>query len=175
MQILSRWTLCKKDFGGRPRHDKTGGIAAVTHEDRSPAATVERELTFLARTLEALQRKRAYPLERSEFLILRTLAEDGRQGVGRLAKRLLLDDSTMTRQVAALEQKGLVARATDPTDRRVGLIAATEAGAAAMNEMLATRLARVESYLADWRPAERQTFGRLLARLNAALAESLNE
>jgi len=140
-----------------------------------PAATVERELMFLARTLEAVQRKRAYPLERSEFIILRMLTEDGAQGVGRLAKRLLLDDSTMTRQIAALEQKGLVARSANPSDRRVGLIAATDAGAAATTEMLAMRLARVETYLADWRPAERQTFGRLLARLNAALADSLIE
>ncbi len=93
---------------------------AVVAEGGSPAAAVERELMFLARTLEAVQRKRAYPLERSEFIILRTLAEDG---------------------------------------------------AAAMNEMLAMRLARIETYLADWRPAERQTFGRLLAKLNTALAE----
>ena len=154
---------------------KPAEIAVVADEGRSPGATVERELMFLARTLEAVQRKRAYPLERSEFIILRALAEDGAQGVGRLAKRLLLDNSTMTRQIAALEQKGLVTRAADPSDRRVGLIAATEAGAAAMNEMLAMRLARVETYLADWRPAERQVFGRLLARLNTALAESLNE
>jgi DNA-binding MarR family transcriptional regulator len=154
---------------------KPAEIAVVADDGGSAAATVERELMFLARTLEAVQRKRAYPLERSEFIILRILAEDGAQGVGRLAKRLLLDDSTMTRQIAALERKGLAARTPDPSDLRVGLIGATDAGAAAMNEMLATRLARVETYLSDWRPPERRAFGRLLARLNAALADSLSE
>lgn len=154
---------------------KPAQIAVVADKGGSPAVAVERELMYLARTLDAVQRKRAYPLERSEFIILRILSEDGAQGVGKLAKRLLLDDSTMTRQIAGLEQKGLVARTADPSDRRVGLIAATDAGAAAMEKMLAMRVARVETYLADWRPAERQTFGRLLARLNAALADSLSE
>jgi len=154
---------------------KPAEIAISADEGRSPAAAVERELMYLARTLDAVQRKRAYPLERSEFIILRILSEDGAQGVGKLAKRLLLDDSTMTRQIAGLEQKGLVARTADPSDRRVGLTGATDAGAAAMEEMLAIRVARVETYLADWRPAERQTFARLLARLNAALADSVSE
>ncbi len=139
------------------------------------AATVERELMFLNRTLEALQRKRRYPLERAEFLILRTLSEGGAETVGGLAKILLLDDSTMTRQVAALEGKALVTRTPNPADRRAGLIAATPQGEALMHDMLALRHERVQSYLADWQPAEREIFGRLLGRLNAKLVEALGE
>ena len=139
------------------------------------AADIERELLLLGRTLEALQRKRRYPLERAEFLILRTLAEGGAATVGGLARVLLLDDSTMTRQIATMAKKGLVSRRANPADRRAGLIAATAEGAALMEDMLALRRARVGRYLADWQPEERETFGRLLGRLNAKLADALGE
>ncbi len=137
--------------------------------------TVERELMFLSRALEALQRKRTYPLERAEFIILRTLTEGGGGTVGSLAKTLLLDDSTMTRQIAVLADKGLVVRRPDPADRRAGLIAATDKGEAMMQDMLALRRARVARYLADWRPAERKQFGKLLGRLNATFVAALGE
>jgi DNA-binding MarR family transcriptional regulator len=139
------------------------------------AATVEHELMFLSRTLEALQRKRRYPLERAEFIILRTLSEGGAATVGGLAKVLLLDDSTMTRQVAVLEGKGLVKRAPNPMDRRAGLIAVTPRGEAMMRDMLALRRERVGLYIADWQPSERAAFGVLLGRLNARLVEALGE
>ena len=138
-------------------------------------ARVERELMFLNRTLEALQRKRRYPLERAEFIILRTLAEGGAATVGGLARLLLLDNSTMTRQVAALAGKGLVKRTPNPADRRAGLIAATAQGEALMGDMLALRCERVGRYTADWRADERDAFGRLLGRLNAKLVEALGE
>ena len=44
-----------------------------------------------------------------------------------------------------------------------------------MQDMLALRRARVGRYIADWRPDERETFGRLLGRLNAKLVEALGE
>ncbi len=150
----------------------TGGGQAHGDPD---VALVERELMFLNRALEALQRKRHYPLERAEFLILRTLSEGGAMTVGGLARVLLLDDSTMTRQVATLAKKGFVQRTRDPGDRRTGLIAATAAGAGLMRDMLALRHARVERYIAEWRPAERKAFGRLLGRFNARLVEALSE
>ncbi len=139
------------------------------------AAAIERELMFLSRALEALQRKRRYPLERAQFIILRTLAEGGAATVGGLARVLLLDDSTMTRQVAALTARGLVKRTPNPADRRAGLIAATRRGEALMEDMLALRRERVGRYTADWKPAEREAFGRLLGRLNARLVEALGE
>jgi DNA-binding MarR family transcriptional regulator len=137
-------------------------------------AAIEHELVTLARVLEAAQRKRAYPLERAEFIILRRLVEAGPQNVGALARALLLDGSTMTRQVAVLEEKGLVERRPDPADRRAGLVAATPAGESAMAEMRDLRAGRISDYVATWTEAERRTLARLLARLNATLIESLS-
>ncbi len=149
--------------------------AGEKDRQETDAAAVERELMFLNRTLEALQRKRRYPLERAEFLILRTLGEGGAVTVGGLARVLLLDDSTMTRQIAALVRKGLVARTPNPADRRAGLIAATAKGARLMRDMLALRRERVARYIGDWRPEERESFGRLLGRFNARLVETLGD
>ncbi len=145
--------------------------------DNAPdaAAVVEHELMVLDRMLEALQRKRRYPLERAQFLILRTLTEGGAATVGGLAKVLLVDDSTMTRQVAVLADKGLIRRTQDPVDRRAGLIAVTPKGRTLMQDMLALRRARVGRYIADWRPAERTMFGTLLGRFNARLVDALGE
>jgi DNA-binding MarR family transcriptional regulator len=153
---------------------KAAGRAGGEPRVSAGAAAIEHELVTLARVLEAAQRKRAYPLERAEFIILRQLAEAGPQSVGTLARTLLLDDSTMTRQVAALEEKKLVARRPDPSDRRAGRVAATAAGQKAMAEMRDLRAARIAGYVADWTEAERQTLAGLLARLNATLIESLS-
>jgi DNA-binding MarR family transcriptional regulator len=155
---------------------KAGTAAFVGGAARaSPGvAAIEHELATLARVLEAAQRKRAYPLERAEFIILRRLVEAGPQNVGALARALLLDGSTMTRQVAVLEEKGLVERRPDPADRRAGLVAARPAGERAMAGMRDLRAARISSYVAGWTEAERRTLGRLLARLNATLTEELS-
>lgn len=147
----------------RKNQASTPGVAAIEHE-----------LVTLARVLEAAKRKRAYPLERAEFIILRRLAEVGPQNVGALARALLLDDSTMTRQVASLEEKKLAERRPDPADRRAGLIAVTPAGERAMREMRDLRAARISGYVAGWTEAERRTLGNLLARLNATLIEELS-
>ena len=148
---------------------------AGTNSADEAAVAIERELTYLSRALEALQRKRSYPLERAAFIILRTLSEGGSQSVGRLARALLLDDSTATRQVAAMEEKGFVVKVPDPADRRAGLVSVTLAGEAAMRDMLALRQDRVSRYVGDWAPADRQAFGRLLERFNARLVEALGE
>lgn len=77
--------------------------------------------------------------------------------------------------MAALEGKGLVKRAPNPADRRAGMPAATEQGEALMLEMLTLRRERVGRYIADWRPSEREAFGRLLGLFNARLVEALGE
>lgn len=156
---------------------KAGGRAAPGRgAEKVPpgVAAIEHELMTLARVLEAAQRKRRYPLERAEFIILRRLSEAGPQNVGGLARALLLDDSTMTRQVASLMDKGLAERRADPADRRAGLIAVTPAGEKAMAEMRDLRAARIAGYVAGWTEAERRMLADLLARLNTTLIGELS-
>ena len=51
---------------------------------------------------------------------------------------------TLTKIVAALEEKGLVARHTDPADRRVSRVEATAAG----SQLLTRSRSRLDAYLA---------------------------
>jgi DNA-binding MarR family transcriptional regulator len=77
-------------------------------------------------------------LEESEFACCgitlsqcQTLVEIGGAGalsLGELGKRMNLDDSTTSRAVSNLVQKGLCERETDPADRRYVAIKLTEGG-----------------------------------------------
>ena len=138
-----------------------------------PIEIAEQELVLLTRLLEAAQRRRSYPLERAHYLVLSTLDEAGPQSVGGLAGRLALDDSTMTRQVAAMERSGLLEKVPNPADGRGTLIHATPAGDAAMRSMRAMRCDRVARLLRDWPAAERCQLARLLERFNASLLDYL--
>ncbi|NVO15965.1 MAG: MarR family transcriptional regulator [Rhodoplanes sp.] len=126
----------------------------------------------MARSMEAINRKRAYPLERAHYLLLLRLA-DGPRSIGSLATGLALDDSTVTRQVAAMEKAGLVKRHTNPADRRSALIEPTPEGSARAQGMRNLRLARIAALFASWEEADRAALANLLARVNRQLAETL--
>lgn len=129
---------------------------------------LEREFAYLARRLEANTRLRKYPLDRAHYLLLLKLAE-GPQSIGTLASALDLDSSTVTRQIAAMQQRGYVKKSLNPTDRRETLVARTRAGTKAVETMRAERRQRIATIFADWSEADRTIFTALLARANAAL------
>lgn len=90
--------------------------------------------------------------------------------VASLATHQLVDPSVVSRQVAALEKLGLIARRTDPDDGRASLISLTEAGVDKLTEVRRMHLAAVVDSMQDW-PVER--ISRLaddLADLGAASA-----
>jgi len=64
---------------------------------------------------------------------------------------------SMTRIVAALEERGLVQRSAHPTDRRQVILAPTEAGAGIIRESRRVREAWLAKQLAGLTPAERAT------------------
>ena len=98
-------------------------------ESRTAAKELELALALLARSMEAIYRLRRYPLERSHHLMLRSLGEGPRRSRD-LADVLLLDHSTIARQVGALEKLGLARRKPDPDDGRSIFVAATAKGEA---------------------------------------------
>lgn len=83
--------------------------------------------------------------------VLRVLAEAGRLRMADIAARMAVVPRSATDQVDALEQAGLAARTTDPTDRRSVLVELTPAGedvlrrmGAARHQAAATVFARLE-------------------------------
>lgn len=108
-------------------------------------------------------------LERSAYLLLKKLREEGPSAIGAVAEAFQLDVSTVSRQVSALEAKGLIRRYPDPKDARVNLIEMTSAGAQALDDALTKRLASYEDMLSDWTEDELHVFSTLLSRLNRAI------
>ncbi len=135
---------------------------------------LERELAFFARRLEAVHRKRGYPLERAHYLLLLQLRE-GPASVTDLAHHLDLDDSTVTRQIAAMQRRRLIRRVKNPADGRSTLIERTRLGAESAETMRLARLGRIETLFGAWKQADRDKFAQMLAQVNLALSDSLKE
>lgn len=108
-------------------------------------------------------------LDRSGYLLARTLHGRGATTIGALAAELGLDATTVTRQVAAMDADGLVRRSRDPHDGRACLVELTDEGVARMREVRAAREERVARLLHDWTDDDRRELGALLARFNAAI------
>ena len=69
----------------------------------------------------------------------------------------------------ALEEAGLAARRTDPSDRRASILDLSEEGRDVLERTRAHRRERLEIVLSDWSDEERAEFGRLLGRFNASV------
>src|SRR4051794_32042767 len=74
-------------------------------------------------------------VDRAAYLTLARLSDLGTARMSELAALLGLDLSTVSRQVRALEELGLVGRTSDPEDRRAYLLEPTESGRAMVTEV----------------------------------------
>jgi DNA-binding MarR family transcriptional regulator len=80
---------------------------------------------------------RRHGLRATQFTLLATLALKGGQTVGQLAEFVCADRTTMTRNVALAEERGLVAVKGDARDGRVRLATITARGREALDAALA--------------------------------------
>lgn len=133
-------------------------------------AEIERHVALLVRLADPpLPDDAAPPLERSAYLILGWLRENGAANISRLADELRLDGSTMTRQVIAMERAGLVRRGRDPRDGRVTVVASTAQGRAQLARMRELRREGFARVLAAWSAAELSALSEQLGGLTDAL------
>ncbi|MGW8061519.1 MarR family winged helix-turn-helix transcriptional regulator [Streptomyces ziwulingensis] len=134
---------------------------------------LERELTVLLRRARANQGEMArevHPdLESSAYGLLVRLGEYGGQRATELAAYIGVGKATMSRQLRALEELGLVAREPDPADGRAWLITLTPEGQARVGRVREARRARYAGRLADWDPREVTELARLLRELNRGM------
>lgn len=147
----------------------------TTDVETDSVDVIEREIGQFARVLEAMQRRRNYPLDRAQYLLLRVLETRGPTSTSALADLLLLDDSTVTRQIATMEEANLVARQPNPNDKRSSLIHATKHGLGVARKMRNMRLTRIAHLVGNWTDNERDMLAHLLEKLNGALKRSLSE
>ena len=134
-----------------------------------PISTVEREFGTLMMHMTRYKHQVAgNRIDRMALMVLGTLGYCGPSRLTTVAERTGLDPSTVSRQVADLEKAGLLARDTDPEDRRAILLKATAEGQQLLDRLSHGRRRRIERLLSDWHPDDIVTFGRLLGQLNAA-------
>src|SRR5439155_18701559 len=89
---------------------------------------IQREMTVFARRARASAGRMHPELSLVSYTLLGHLEESGGCRATDLAAHYALDKSTVSRQVAALEQARLIERRLDPDDHRVQVLHLTEAG-----------------------------------------------
>jgi DNA-binding MarR family transcriptional regulator len=136
-------------------------------EKDTPLGIIEHEISLLVRRAQSADLKTG-KLDRSAYLLLGELDENGPRTISALAEKFQLDISTISRQTAALEAKELVERLTDPADARVSLLQITQLGHSLFHEVRQARLDRYAKLFKDWSPEELRQFGEFLMRLNRA-------
>jgi DNA-binding MarR family transcriptional regulator len=122
------------------------------------------------RQRERLNRAAGLPVTAAANSLLRVISRHGPIVLGDLAARVGLDQSTVSRQVGALEQLGLLDRSPDPGDRRSSLIALSTEGRHVLDRVRAVARNDYDAALADWSDDDRATFVSLLDRFRRALA-----
>ena len=152
--------------GGR----REGAPDALPSGADRPFLALERELTVLLRRARASQGEMArevHPdLESAAYGLLVRLDECGRQRATALAGYIGVGKATMSRQLRALEELGLVAREPDPADGRASLVALTDEGRRRVGRVREARRERYVRQLAHWDRREVAELARLLHELN---------
>jgi DNA-binding MarR family transcriptional regulator len=139
-----------------------------------PVDVIETEMTRLARTIAMLGRppETEAGMDRAGYLLLRTLERIGPASINTIAAAIGLDGSTVTRQVSAMKELGLVERQINPGDRRSCIISPTTTGRAMMRQVRRHRRTSLDDVTSDWSEDDRTTLGRLLAKLNDSIARA---
>ncbi|MGX1367477.1 DNA-binding MarR family transcriptional regulator [Streptomyces canus] len=160
-----------EEGNGEAGRDRTEAVPSGV--DQPGFLALERELTVLLRRARANQGEMArevHPdLESAAYGLLVRLDECGRQRATELAGYIGVGKATMSRQLRALEDLGLVTREPDPADGRAWLVDLTPEGRSRVHRVRDARRARYAGRLAHWNPDEVTELARLLHQLNRGM------
>ena len=133
-------------------------------DDVGPAAGLVR-LSFLVQSLYAeAGREGGLTVPQAQLLCV---LQDGPLGMAELSSTVRLERSSLTGLVDRAEQRGLVERRPDPTDRRAVKVVLTPAGRRAVDGFHAQVTERLCATMSLLPAAERDRFTRSLAKLTA--------
>jgi DNA-binding MarR family transcriptional regulator len=137
-----------------------------TSARQSSLESIQRELTAFARRARATAARMHPELSLVSYTILSHLEEQQGCRATDLAAYYLLDKSTVSRQVAALEKLGFIERRTDPSDQRVQVLHLAPKGIDVLAAAQVSRRAAFDERLAAWEPADLERFAGYLRRYN---------
>lgn len=109
---------------------------------------------------------------RAGYALLRGLADHGTLSVRRLGTVSAMDPATVSRQVAALIEEGLVARVSAEGDNRSVELSLSARGREVYERIVAYRLAHLRNVLHDWSIEDKLAAARLVERLAHGFAET---
>ncbi len=101
-----------------------------------------------------------------QYGVLKCLWDENGLTVKQLAERMYLDSSTITGLLDRMEQKGLIKRLPDASDRRALSVMLTPAGEELKSPVSQAILDANKSVLHNFSEAEAQVFRKLLLELN---------
>lgn len=120
--------------------------------------------------LDALHAEQAgVDLNFAAFRVLALVVEQGPISLGALAEAAHTAPNALSRQVKVLEEGGYIRREPDPSDGRVSVVQATEAGVDACRRLRAANDRLLVRQLRDWTPEELDDLAAKLERLVADL------
>jgi DNA-binding MarR family transcriptional regulator len=108
-------------------------------------------------------------VERAAIVVLHRLKQNSPARLSDLASELMLDLSTVSRQVKALEDRGLVVRSENPADRRAVRLEIAPAGLKVIDDAWSRRNTWLAESLTDWTPEDRIALKTMLTRFADAL------
>ncbi|MEZ0076437.1 MarR family winged helix-turn-helix transcriptional regulator [Planotetraspora sp. GP83] len=150
---------------------------ATTASAREAYCSVEQQLSVLfrrARALSAEMGRRVHPdLEPGAYGLLIRLDEVSPARPSDLATYFGVGKATISRQLKALEELGLIRREPDSLDGRAHLLALTEEGKQRLDRARDARQKALRERLDTWPEDEVWLLARMLARLNSLTADDL--
>ena len=135
----------------------TDELHAVLLQVSGVMARPDVDARFLARS--------GVKLDRALFPLLTRIGVAGPIGAVELAGLVGRDHSTVSRQLAKLEELGLVERTPSTSDGRIRLLRPSAAGNRMLAEFTRTRRKLMEEYFSDWSTQERTELLRLLKKM----------
>jgi MarR family transcriptional regulator, multiple antibiotic resistance protein MarR len=101
----------------------------------------------------------------AQFEVLKNLARSAAETAANLCRALHQDTGSMTRMLDRLEEKGLVTRERDTSDRRLVLVRLTGAGESLIPKIRPALRRALRRHLAGFTPVEIASLKRYLGRL----------
>ncbi|XBQ16305.1 MAG: MarR family transcriptional regulator [Oceanicaulis sp.] len=110
-----------------------------------------------------------------EWRVIAVLGEGRPLTAQAVCEATAMDKVTVSRAIRALDERGLVARTPNPSDRRASDVSLTEEGAAIYAEVAPLALRYEQAILEGFTASERETLMALLVKLEARLDETALE
>ncbi|MET8545618.1 MarR family transcriptional regulator [Kitasatospora sp. NPDC004799] len=147
--------------------------------DEEALVAVEREVALMfrrGRARVAELSRRVHPgLEGMAYSLLAYVEQAGPVRVTDVGAHFSVGKATVSRQIRTLEELGLVARETDPLDRRSALVSLTEDGRRRYLVARDARMRRVREVMGGWSTEDVTRFAELLHRFNDVMEEPAAE